>query len=73
MKITIQDEDTTVSIDNHFEVTTASEARELCVSALLAMTYHPESLASVFPTEEDVEDAILEGVKESLEYAADSI
>ena len=73
MKVTIQDEDLTVSIDNHFEVTTASEARELCVSALLAMTYHPESLASVFPTEEDVEDAILEGVKESLEYAADSI
>jgi len=73
MKITIQDEDLTVSIDNHFEVTTATEARELCVSALLAMTYHPESLASVFPTEEDVEDAILEGVKESLEYAAGSI
>jgi hypothetical protein len=73
MKVTIQDEDLTVSIDNHFEVTTASEARELCVSALLAMTYHPESLASVFPTEEDVEDAILEGVKESLEYAAGSI
>jgi len=73
MKVTIQDEDLTVSIDNHFEVTTATEARELCVSALLAMTYHPESLASVFPTEEDVEDAILEGVKESLEYAAGSI
>jgi hypothetical protein len=73
MKITIQDEDLTVSIDNHFEVTTATEARDLCVSALLAMTYHPESLASVFPTEEDVDDAILEGVKESLEYAAGSI
>ena len=73
MKVTIQDEDLTVSIDNHFEVTTATEARDLCVSALLAMTYHPESLASVFPTEEDVEDAILEGVKESLEYAAGSI
>ena len=73
MKITIQDEDRTVSIDNHFEVTTATEARDLCVSALLAMTYHPESLASVFPTEEDVDDAILEGVKESLEYAAGSI
>ena len=73
MKVTIQDEDLTVSIDNHFEVTTATEARELCVSALLAMTYHPESLASVFPTEEDVEDAILEGVKESLEHAAGSI
>ena len=70
MKITIQDEDLTVSIDNHFEVTTATEARDLCVSALLAMTYHPESLASVFPTEEDVDDAILEGVRESLEYAA---
>ena len=73
MKVTIQDEDRTVSVDNHFEVTTASEARELCVSALLAMTYHPESLASVFPSEEDVDDAILEGVKESLEYAAGSI
>ena len=73
MKITIQDEGLTVSIDNHFEVTTATEARDLCVSALLAMTYHPESLASVFPTEEDVDDAILEGVKESLEYAAGSI
>ena len=73
MKITIQDEDRTVSIDNHFEVTTASEARELCVSALLAMTYHGETLASVFPTEEDVDDAILEGVKESLEYVAGSI
>jgi hypothetical protein len=73
MKITIQDEDLTVSIDNHFEVTTATEARDLCVSALLAMTYHPESLASVFPSEEDVDDAILEGVKESLKYAAGSI
>jgi hypothetical protein len=73
MKITIQDEDLTVSIDNHFEVTTATEARDLCVSALLAMTYHPESLASVFPTEEDVDDAILEGVRESLEYVAGSI
>ena len=73
MKITIQDEDLTVSIDNHFEVTTATEARDLCVSALLAMTYHPESLASVFPSEEDVDAAILEGVKESLEYAAGSI
>ena len=73
MKITIQDEDLTVSIDNHFEVTTAAEARDLCVSALLAMTYHPESLASVFPSEEDVDDAILEGVRESLEYAAGSI
>ena len=73
MKVTIQDEDLTVSIDNHLEATTATEARDLCVSALLALTYHPESLASVFPTEEDVEDAILEGVKESLEYAADSI
>ena len=73
MKITIQDEDLTVSIDNHFEVTTATEARDLCVSALLAMTYHPESLASVFPSEEDVDDAILEGVKESLEYVAGSI
>ena len=73
MKITIQDEDLTVSIDNHFEVTTATEARDLCVSALLAMTYHPESLASVFPSEEDVDDAILEGIKESLEYAAGSI
>lgn len=73
MKITIQDEDLTVSIDNHFEVTTAAEARDLCVSALLAMTYHPESLASVFPSEEDVDDAILEGIKESLEYAAGSI
>ena len=73
MKITIQDEDLTVSIDNHFEVTTATEARDLCVSALLAMTYHPESLASVFPSEEDVDDAILEGVRESLEYAAGSI
>ena len=73
MKITIQDEDLTVSIDNHFEVTPATEARDLCVSALLAMTYHPESLASVFPTEEDVDDAILEGVRESLEYAAGSI
>ena len=30
-------------------------------------------LASVFPTEEDVDDAILEGVRESLEYAAGSI
>ena len=73
MKITIQDEDLTVSIDNHFEVTTATEARDLCVSALLAMTYHPESLASVFPSEEDVDAAILEGVKESLEYVAGSI
>ena len=73
MKITIQDEDLTVSIDNHFEVTTAAEARDLCFSALLAMTYHPESLASVFPSEEDVDDAILEGIKESLEYAAGSI
>ena len=73
MKITIQDKDLTVSIDNHFEKTTATEARDLCVSALLAMTYHPESLASVFPTEEDVDDAILEGVKESLEYVAGSI
>ena len=73
MKVTIQDEDLTVSIDNHFEVTTAAEARDLCVSALLAMTYDPESLASVFPSEEDVDDAILEGIKESLEYAAGSI
>ena len=73
MKITIQDEDLTVSIDNHFEVTTAAEARDLCVSALLAMTYHPESLASVFPSEEDVDDAISEGVREALGYAADSI
>ncbi len=73
MKVTIQDEDLTVSIDNHFEVTTAAEARDLCVSALLAMTYHPESLASVFPSEEDVDDAILEGIKGSLEYAAGSI
>ena len=73
MKITIQDEDTTVSIDNHFEVTTATEARELCVSALLAMKYHPEPLASAFPTEEDIDDAIRDGVKESLEHAADSI
>ena len=73
MKVTIQDEDLTVSIDNHLEATTATEARDLCVSTLLALTYHPESLASVFPTEEDIEDAILEGVKESLEYAAGSI
>ena len=73
MKITIQDEDLTVSIDNHFEVTTAAEARDLCVSALLAMTYHPESLASVFPSEEDVDDAILEGIKESLRPDAGSI
>jgi hypothetical protein len=58
MKITIQDEDLTVSIDNHFEVTTATEARDLCVSALLA---------------KDVDDAIREGVKESLECAAGSI
>ena len=73
MKVTIQDEDRTVSVDNHFEVTTASEARELCVSALLGMTYHEETLASVFPSEEDVDAAILEGVKESLEYVAGSI
>ena len=73
MKVTIKDEDRTASVDNHLEVTTASEARELCVSALLGMTYHEETLASVFPTEEDVEDAILAGVKESLEYAAGSI
>jgi hypothetical protein len=45
------------------------------------MKYHPEPLASVFPTEEDVDDAIregvkyaiLEGVKEPLEYKEDII
>ena len=73
MKVTIQDEDLTVSIDNHLEATTATEAKELCASAMLALTYHPDTVASVFPSEEDVEDAILEGVKESLEYAAGSI
>jgi len=73
MKITIQDEDRTVSIDNHENGTTATEAKDLCVSALLAMTYHPDTVASVFPSEEDIDDAILEGVKESLEYAAGSI
>jgi hypothetical protein len=73
MKVTIQDEDRTVSVDNHFEVTTAWDARELCISALLGMTYQAETVAMVFPSEEDVDDAILEGVKESLEYAAGSI
>jgi len=73
MKITIQDEGLTVSIDNHENGTTATEAKDLCVSAMLAMTYHPDTVASLFPSEEDIDGAILEGVKESLEYAAGSI
>jgi len=73
MKITIQDEGLTVSIENHLEVSTAWDARELCISALLGMTYQEETVAMVFPSEEDVDAAILEGVKESLEYAAGSI
>ena len=73
MKITIQDEGLTVSIDNHGNGTTATEVKDLCVSAMLAMTYHPDTVASLFPSEEDIDDAILEGVKESLEYAAGSI
>jgi hypothetical protein len=73
MKVTIQNEDLTVSIDNHEIGSTATEARELCASAMLALTYHPDTVASVFPSEEDIDDAIREAVKESLEYAADSI
>ena len=73
MKITIQDEGLTVSIDNHENGTTAAEAKDLCVSAMLAMTYHPDTVASVFPSEGDIDEAILEGVKESLEYVAGSI
>ena len=73
MKITIQNEGLTVSIDNHEIGSTATEARELCASAMLALTYHPDTVASVFPSEEDIDDAIREAVKESLEYAADSI
>jgi hypothetical protein len=60
---------------------TATEARELCASAMLALTYHPDTVASVFPSEEDIEDAIREGVKyailggvkEPLEYKEDII
>jgi hypothetical protein len=73
MKITIQDEDQTLSVDNHFEVTTVWEARDLFASALLGMAYRPDVVASAFPSEEDVDAAILEGVKESLEYVAGSI
>lgn len=73
MKITIQDEGLTVSIENNLEVSTAWDARELCISALLGMTYLEETVAMVFPSEEDVEEAIIEGVKESLEYVAGSI
>ena len=73
MKITIQDEGLTVSIENNLEVSTAWDARELCISALLGMTYREETVAMVFPSEEDVEEAIIEGVKESLEYVAGSI
>ena len=73
MKITIQDEDSTVSIENNLKVSTAWDARELCISALLGMAYDPDAVASVFPSEEDIDDAIRDAVKESLEYAADSI
>jgi hypothetical protein len=48
---------------------------------MLALTYHPDTVASVFPSEEDIDDAIregvkyaiLEGVKEPLEYKEDII
>jgi len=73
MKITIQGEGLTVSIDNHENGTTATEAKDLCVSALLAMRYRPDTVASVFPSEEDIDDAISGGVREALEYAAGSI
>jgi hypothetical protein len=81
MKITIQNEGLTVSIDNHEMGSTATEARDLCASAMLALTYHPDTVASVFPSEEDIDDAIregvkyaiLEGVKEPLEYKEDII
>ena len=73
MKITIQDEDQTVSVDNHFEFTTVWEARDLFASALLGMKYCPDVVAYAFPSEEDLDDAISEGVREALGYAADSI
>jgi hypothetical protein len=73
MKITINDENLTVSIDNHENGVTAPEARELCVSALLAMTYHPDTIARVFPSDDDIDDIIRTELKAALKDTADSI
>jgi hypothetical protein len=73
MKITINDENLTVSIDNHENGVTAMEARELCVSALLAMTYHPDTIARVFPSDDDIDDIIRAELKAALKDTADSI
>jgi hypothetical protein len=73
MKITINDENLTVSIDNHENGVTAMEARELCVSALLAMTYHPDTIARVFPSDDDIDDIIRTELKAALKETAYSI
>jgi hypothetical protein len=73
MKITISDESLTVSIDNHGDGVTAMEARELCVSALLAMTYHPDTIARVFPSDDDIDDIIRTELKAALKETAYSI
>jgi hypothetical protein len=73
MKITISDENLTVSIDNHENGVTATDARELIVSALLAMTYHPNTIARVFPSDDDIDDIVRKELKAALKDTANSI
>ena len=44
MKVTIEDEHTTVTIDNRKDQVSAVEAVELCKRALIGLSYAPKSI-----------------------------
>jgi len=44
MKVTIEDEHSSVTIDNHREEVSAIDAVKLCKVALVALSYHPKTV-----------------------------
>ena len=52
MKITFEDNNFTVTIDSRREDEDIHEVAELLKAGLLALTFHPESVKSVFAEED---------------------
>jgi len=58
MKINIQDEDYSVTIESAEDAVTITRAVEMFRGALVGIGYHPDSVSAHVPTEEELDEMI---------------
>ena len=63
MKIQIEDEYSIVTIVDKTEGSTCSNAVGLCRRLLMALEYHPDTVASLMPDEHELDEIIADGIK----------